>query len=361
MSIEAELRGLLATLIGFDTRNPGGDEIKLARWLHDVLAQHRPDALTLERVPRPCGASSAYVFARWGEPQTLLNVHIDTVPDVPGWDHPPLELRERGEYLHGLGTADTKGALAAVLWAIAQKRPHNVAVLFSGDEEKASVAMHAFVHKPEAQGITMAVICEPTGCRLGRNHRGMVALEAVATGPGGHSSQADTIAAPLAALARAATALTDFGVASRSTGTADFPGLCLNIAHLGGGSEFNIIPSSAKLIASARPPPLVHAQGVYEHMARLVQEAAPEAQVQAALVQPAFACRDFSHIQSRMGMPADAGCNLGFWTEAALLDHIGINAVVFGPGHIDQAHAANERVSMTHLVQATQTFARLMS
>ncbi len=360
MSTEAQLRSLLATLIGFDTRNPGGDEMKLARWLHDFLATHHPDALTLKQVPRPTGNPSAYVFARWGVPRTLINVHIDTVPDVPGWSHPPLEMRDAGDHLSGLGTADTKGALAAVLCAIAQKKPQDVVVLFSGDEEKSSVAMHAFVKSSEAQGIATAVVCEPTGCRLGRNHRGMVALEATATGPGGHSSQADIIAAPVAALARAATALADFGAEACNGGTAEFPGLCVNIAHLSGGSEFNIIPSYAKLIASARPPPLVNAQGVYDHMARLVQAAAPKAQVRAALVQPAFACRDFAHIQSRMGMPEDAGCNLGFWTEAALLDHIGINAVVFGPGEIEQAHAANEKVPMAHLLQATRTFARSM-
>ena len=360
MSAEAQLRSLLATLIAFDTRNPGGDEIKLARWLRDVLATHHPDALTLKQVPRPAGAPGASVFAPWATPRTLINVHIDTVPDVPGWSHPPLELRDAGDDLHGLGAADTKGALAAVLCAIAQKKPRDVAVLFSGDEEKSSVAMHAFVKSSEAQGIAMAVVCEPTGCRLGRNHRGMVALEATVTGPGGHSSQADTIAAPVAALARAATALADFGAEAYSAGTADFPGLCLNIAHLSGGSEFNIIPSSAKLIASARPPPLVDAQGVYDHMARLAQAAAPQAQVRAALVQPAFACRDFAHIQSRMGIPDDAGCNLGFWTEAALLDHMGINAVVFGPGEIDQAHAANEHVPVAHLLHATRTFAGLM-
>jgi acetylornithine deacetylase len=48
--------------------------------------------------------------------------------------------------------------------------------------------------------------------------------------------------------------------------------------------------------------------------------------------------------------------DLQFWTEAALLSEAGIDAVVFGPGDIAQAHAADEFVETSQLLAATDVF-----
>src|SRR5207249_4802463 len=63
----------------------------------------------------------AYVYARFGgeRPRLLLNAHVDTVPANSGYSSPPHLLVKRGDRLHGLGTADTKGAIAAILEALA--------------------------------------------------------------------------------------------------------------------------------------------------------------------------------------------------------------------------------------------------
>jgi acetylornithine deacetylase len=49
--------------------------------------------------------------------------------------------------------------------------------------------------------------------------------------------------------------------------------------------------------------------------------------------------------------------DLGFWTEAALLAQAGIDAVVFGPGDIAQAHAPDEFVALADLRGARAAFA----
>ena len=62
--------------------------------LRDDLARFKPDTLIMEKVARSRGkANSAYVLAIWGQPKTVLNVHIDTVPNGKGWDADPLVLR----------------------------------------------------------------------------------------------------------------------------------------------------------------------------------------------------------------------------------------------------------------------------
>ena len=98
---------------------------------------------------------------------------------------------ERAGRLYGLGAADTKGAIAAIMEAIADanargKPPRGVAVLFSGDEERRGTCIRQFLAEPRlAGGLERAVVCEPTGCAMGWRHRGIGAAEAVVTVRGG--------------------------------------------------------------------------------------------------------------------------------------------------------------------------------
>src|SRR5688572_28511342 len=135
-----ELRRRLAELVAFDTQNPMGNE--------------RPAVEMLAREPRTVGARSVEafeaeghhaVYARFGDdaPSLLVNAHVDTVPANSGYTAPPHTLVERDGKLHGLGAADTKGAIAAILEALAIRAaegrlPRGLGVLFSGDEERGS-------------------------------------------------------------------------------------------------------------------------------------------------------------------------------------------------------------------------------
>src|SRR5581483_276545 len=137
---------LLAQLIAADTHNPGGDERALAARLAEELAARGPDAVDVVEVPREeAGASGAYVIARWGEPRVLYNAHLDTVPPNAGWTGDPFAARVSGERVVGLGACDTKAAIAALLGALDDARPRDAAILFSGDEERRSTCMRAFL------------------------------------------------------------------------------------------------------------------------------------------------------------------------------------------------------------------------
>ena len=48
----------------------------------------------------------------------------------------------------------------------------------------------------------------------------------------------------------------------------------------------------------------------------------------------------------------DLGETVDFWTEAALFSAVGLPALVLGPGHIEQAHVADEWVSLDQLERA---------
>ena len=51
-------------------------------------------------------------------------------------------------------------------------------------------------------------------------------------------------------------------------------------------------------------------------------------------------------------------CGVPFWSDAAVFsDRLGIPAIVYGPGYIDQAHSASEFVPVDHLCKASRVFA----
>ena len=78
----------------------------------------------------------------------------------------------------------------------------------------------------------------------------------------------------------------------------------------------------------------------------------------AAAANPSFATRDPAAFAALLG--GAAPIDVDFWTEAALLAERGIDAVVFGPGSIEQAHAADEYVEISDLELARQTFSALL-
>jgi acetylornithine deacetylase len=362
MQTMADVVELLERLIRVHTHNPGGDERAMAELLAGELRARKPDDVSIHEVQRE-GHTGAYVLARWGKPRVLINAHIDTVPPNAGWSADPFEPRRitkhDGDRIIGLGSADTKGAIAAVLAALDDAPPRDAAVLFSGDEEHTGTCMRAFIDGGHTQGLERAIVCEPTSCRAGTRHRGLLLLEASLTGPGGHSSRADELPAPLADLARLAVAWDDWSKKHRDLGPLGFRGMCLNVAKLDGGVAFNMVPATGKLTVSVRPPPGTDVRAVRGELEAIAQVISPAVQVVAPVENAPFATRDLAGFVPWLGETAQKPLDLAFWTEAAALAEAGVDAVVFGPGDIAQAHAAEEYVAIPELERARAAFARV--
>lgn len=349
---------LLAQLIAFPTDNPGGDEPALAHHLGKLLGERGADTVEVEMVPRP-GAMGAYTFATFGTPRTLVNAHIDTVPASPGYSRPPHAAAVADGQIFGLGAADTKGAIAAILTALETTRPRDTAILFSGDEEQSGTVMRAFLDSGRARDTARAFACEPTARHVGIGHRGICALSATITGSGGHSSRADHLARPVVTLARLAVALDDLGRRYLSVGPANMTGLCMNVASLEGGTAFNVVPERATLTWSVRPPPGTDTDAVIAEMTAAAAAIDPAIAVTTTLSQPSFACTDEAGFRALMDDRVAGFSALDFWTEAALFEAAGIPACVVGPGDIAVAHAADEFVTVADLAWAVDFFTHL--
>jgi acetylornithine deacetylase len=344
----------LAELVAIPTQQgSGGDERRLCEHLAPLLRARGADDVVVETAPRTDGSAGAYVFARWGTPRRIINAHVDTVPANAGWSRDPWTPHVTNGRLYGLGSADTKGAIAATLVALeAVGTPRDVGVLFSGDEEAGSNVMHVFLASAHAHGVREAIVCEPTARTAGVAHRGVLAQYTTFTGRGGHSSKADTMPKPIVELSKVAVALDALAVARLHDGPPGMTGTCLNVSALRGGVAFNVVPERAELEWALRPYP------GFDRAAWDRDVAAITSNVTTTIDHTPFACDKLAaavraHVQS-IG-------KLDFWTEAALYQEHGIDAIVVGPGDISQAHAADEFVALDDLDWAVSLYRSLLS
>ncbi len=350
----------LARLVAASSQNPGGDERALATLLAGELRSRGADRVQLVEAARKTGPGTS-VLAIYGRPRLLVNAHLDTVPVSSGWSGDPFVLRLEQERVVGLGAADIKGAIAAILCALDDARPANLAVLFSGDEEAENKCMRGLIAGQALPlgrgGIERAIVCEPTRLRVGTRHRGILAFEIERSGGGGHSSRADSLPKPIAELARVGVALDDWARTQASVGPAGYEGSCLNLAALDGGVAFNVIPTRAMLRGSLRPAPGTDVPKLRGELDAIVARVAPGSQIRWGLDNAPFATRDREKFRDLLGARVDAPIDLGFWTEAALLSAAGVDAVVIGPGNIKHAHAPDEWVAIAELEAAQHMFA----
>ena len=353
---------LLAELVAIPTHQAGpdgnaGNERRLCEHLAPLLRERGADEVIVADGKRTDGSPGAYVFARWGTPRRIINAHVDTVPVNAGWSRDPWSPHVTDGKLYGLGSADTKGAIAATLVALDAQRPSDVGVLFSGDEEHGSAIMHAFLRTPHAREIREAIVCEPTARTAGIAHRGVIGQVATLTGEGGHSSKADFMPKPLAQLARLAVALDDMGRARLHDGPPGMTGICMNIAALHGGVAFNVIPQRGQLEWSLRHYPGFDRARWDADVAAAMRAIDPGIRLVATVDHAPFACDKLAEL---VRPHVDRVGALDFWTEAALFAEHGIDAIVVGPGDIAQAHAADEFVALADLEWAVELYRTLL-
>src|SRR6516165_3345124 len=137
-------------------------------------------------------AKRALVAHRGAAGGIALSGHMDTVPDT-GWQQDPWSARiDADGILHGLGSTDMKGPVAAAIVA-ARAVPAGVPItlLITTDEETTKQGARLIAQRSELvrrvkpHGI---IVVEPTGMVPVRGHRSHIAFTCVATGVQAHSS-----------------------------------------------------------------------------------------------------------------------------------------------------------------------------
>ncbi len=333
----------LGALVGRDTANPPraiDAQSGAPRYVADAL-----DRAGFSVEIADLGDGCVNVSGRRGAPDVLVQCHLDTVPAAAGWSTPPHELVVDADAARGLGACDVKGAAACVLAAAGATRG-DAAVLFSTDEEAGTArCVRAAATRPPA-GIAAVLVCEPTGCRLVREHRGILSLVAKFAGDAGHASARHRRSA-LHDACRWCAQLLDDELAAAAL---------VNVGRLEGGTKANVVAERAEVAVGLRPPPEVDPDELVERL-RVLAPAGARLELRERFRGPALAATPAGELADRLGIAM--GGRVDFWTEASLFAEAGMPAAVFGPGNIAHAHAADERVELTELDAAAATYARL--
>lgn len=331
----------------------------LKDWLEGIGAR-----VVLEEV-RPGRPNLIARFApRDGRPRVLLGPHLDTV-GVCGMTIDPFGGEVRDGRLWGRGASDTKGPMAAMLWALRENRARladlPVAVDFAAfmGEESGQWGSKDFVRRHGAD-YGFAIVGEPTSMEVVHVTKGSLWATLRATGRAVHSSMPERGENAVLKLARALIVI-DRVLGGRLAGFTH-PVLghsTCNIGVVRGGSRPNIVPDLAEAELDIRITPSLAAAGGALALLRQVinEEGLPVEIIHPHENPPMETSLADPHLGSLLGQglrPAGAP----WFSDAAHLSQGGIPSVCLGPGSIDQAHTADEWIDLRALEDGAAIFTR---
>jgi len=362
---------LLSDLVAIPSVNPmgrglsgpgigeGGMSDYLEGWFRDL-------GVAVER--RAAAAGRDNVIARYEAPRRgrtiLFDAHQDTVP-TDGMTIDPFRPEVRDGRLHGRGSCDVKGGMAAMLVAFARlvrERPGDsasVVMACTVDEEFTHVGSSLLAR--DVRGFDLGIVAEPTKLDIVDAHKGAVRWKVRTRGVACHSSTPELgdnaiyrMAGVVSALAEYARSLADAPSSPR------LGRQTLSVGRIEGGTSVNVVPDRAEIEIDRRlngmEPPV-----------------GPEAEVEAFLrgrlgdldgveFLPPFVrmpallpIRDDPRLAplkaaiARVGGREPEVLGVPYGTDAGPLAEAGLPCFVFGPGDIAQAHTKDEWIDLDQL------------
>ena len=379
-------------LVRTSSPNPPGDERAAAALVQNLLPELQlPGARVIARNESRPNLLITLDFGPGGR-HLLLSGHLDTKPVADAaWSVDPFGADVEGDRLYGLGSADMKSAIAAMLVAasrMAGDAPSRgrLSLLFTADEENGSAygAHHVADSVPlDADGV---VIGEPGGIegdydRLHLVSRGIARLRLIASGRQGHSSLSDEFGTRNAGVdaARLVTEVADSLAVDTPENVHGLSGWTPTVntgMAYRGGVGFGVLPGVMAVDTEVRLLPEMRREAVGEAFTNLAERVSrqtgselridfdqpPNDWLPATLVAPSDPLVEEARAACRavLGTDPPSGVFPGT-TDATWFDALqGLPTLpALGPGLLRRAHAADEWVSIQALRQAVEIYTHL--
>ncbi len=313
--------------------------------LIDIPSESRDEAALADHVlgllPGARDLGDTCVLAGPEAAPVLLGGHLDTVPaqgNRPG--------RADAEWVHGLGAADMKGALAVMIELVLAGAAYGA--LFFGREELplADSALTPLLAR-ERLAPELVVMMEPTANELHAGCLGNVNAGWRFHGRSGHSARpwlADN------AIERAALGIS--ALAAHDPEPRDFDGLrfveVATVTRIAGGIATNVIPDRVDCRVNYRYAP---GRAPQEAEARLAEMTAGHGELLIESNAPSGPVADGPLVDALVAAGDLAVAPKQAWTPVAEFGAAGLAAVNFGPGDPPQAHTRAESIEVSALVR----------
>jgi acetylornithine deacetylase len=317
-----------------DVESISGNEERMGDVLFDRLAdlaeKYNGHAERIEVEPHRFN-----VFARWGNPVVTLSTHMDTVP-------PFFPSREDNTHIWGRGACDTKGIIAAMIFAVRElleEGTRDLGLLFVIGEERNSSGAFAAAKNP--RGSKFLINGEPTENKLAIGSKGALRLEFIASGRMAHSAYPELGESAIDKLLDALNAVRRIPLpVDKILGATT-----VNIGTISGGRAPNVIADHAKAEVFIR---LVDDGAA---TSEAVKKAVNGIELHEVLLVPAV------HMGSLPGIETTV---VAFTTDIPVFGDSWGKPYLLGPGSIHVAHTAEERIPKSELVEAIQIYKRMV-
>jgi acetylornithine deacetylase len=371
---------VMRDLIAFPTVSSESNQAMMAyaaNLLEDCGAQ-------VDLIQSPCG-TKANLFATLGpvvDGGILLSGHSDVVPVTDqNWSTDPFEMVEQDGRLYGRGSCDMKGFIAATL-AMAphfakQVKTRPLHFAYTYDEEIGCFGAQHLAQTLKARELTprVAIIGEPTSMRIIEGHKGCYEYSTHFHGLEGHGSAPDLGVNAVEIAVRYVNELLD--LKQKLQGMApdncpfEPPWTTVNVGAMNGGVAHNVIASKAQVDWEMRPVQTSDADFVKAALADFceadllprMRATYPDAKIELETIGEVAGLVPTLKNEAKQIVAKLTGANgadlVAFGTEAGIFQALGTDVVVCGPGSIEQAHKADEFLSIDQLSQCLTMLERL--
>lgn len=362
---------LLQALVQTPSVNPEGDpgvsprgEEEVAMLVSGFLQQYGFNPIFEEVEPRRPNLIARAPGSE-NRPRILLGPHLDTV-GVTGMTIDPFSGSISDGKVHGRGTSDTKGPMAAMLWGL-RENAHLLAKLpvavdfvgFMGEESSQPGSRH--FAKNHAKEYEFAIAGEPTSLEAVYCTKGCLWAKVKATGKATHASQPHLGENAILKLLNELQDLQDTFVGCLANYHHSVLGQStMNIGMISGGTRANIVPAQAVANIDIRTvPSLVEDEPASEILKRYLKNV----ELVHSSESPPMSMSD-SHpwllklreIHSNLKLTGAP-----WFSDAAHLSAAGLPSICLGPGSIDQAHTADEFIGISDLEDGAAWFSALIA
>jgi acetylornithine deacetylase/succinyl-diaminopimelate desuccinylase family protein len=368
---------LLSDLLAIPSMNPMGrnrtgseyGEAAAADYVARVLGALGADVERQDVAPgRPNVVGSFHT----GAPATiLLEAHLDTVP-ADGMHVEPLTPVVRDGRLYGRGACDTKGSLAAFLFAVGEavRRPatlrYNIVFAAVADEEFGFTGAREAV----ARGLhaDLGIAGEPTRLRIVRAHKGVTRWRIRADGRAAHSAYPERGTNAIYRMAPALVRLEQYGTMLQNGPAHEMLGTgSLSVGVIEGGQAVNIVPDRCHIDVDRRTLPGETTAEVLGAVRSLLGDLPGIRIEEPYLDVPGMDVPETAPVVGLLAnaireVTGDAVVETApYATDAGIYNRHRIPTVVFGPGDIAQAHTADEYIDVIQLQQASEIVKHLLA
>lgn len=302
----------------------------------------------------------------------LFSAHADVVP--PGYVDAFDPWIDGAGFLHGRGSTDMKGGMAAFIAAFLNNldtiefRPDKLlGLLFTVDEEITLTGAKVFAASEQASLFKNAILPEPSSMQPVRGHKGVMFVRYDVYGKSAHAAvpergiNAITISMDLYHAIEDRLSTTLLERVHPVLGPPTF-----NIGAIHGGERANIVPDTCFFLFDRRITGGEKVEEVIEELDQIVRamQLPDGASITSQVIhaeEPYWLDDDNSFLQQVCGMLGKAPSIMSGYTEAGIYyNQAGISTIIIGPGGIEGAHVIDEKVSIQELKDATMIFEEIM-